>query len=258
MAALWQENFDFYEGAAKTGRAFVTIDLAAAAHAPVASHPVRLQFRVKMLEPRADGLRSNEEAEALFALEDKLADALHTGHDAIYVARLVAFGFSEFFFYVSTAQRSAAAAIAPLVKSLAPYELEWFDEDDATWERYFELYPNAYAMQTILNRNLIAHMVEAKDRLEIPRVIDHLAYFPSREQAEAAAKALVAADFTTDPVQPPKEEGGGWGLQFHREDQCDGESADEFTFEVLDLIIPHEGDYDGWGSPVQAPPIATA
>jgi hypothetical protein len=101
-------------------------------------------------------------------------------------------------------------------------------------------------------------MVEANDQLEIPRVVDHMAYFPSREQADAAAKALTDAGFSADPVTPPKEEGGGWGLQFHREDPCDGENPDEFTFEVLDLIAPHEGDYDGWGSPVQKPPTATA
>src|SRR3954470_10511083 len=100
MTALWQENFDFYEGAAKTGRAFVSIDLAASAHVPLASHPVRLQFRVKMLKPREDGLRSAEEADALFALEDQVIEALHTRHEAIFVARLVAYGFSEFFLYV--------------------------------------------------------------------------------------------------------------------------------------------------------------
>jgi hypothetical protein len=253
MTALWQENFDFYEGAAETGRAFVTVDLAAAGHAPVESHPVRLQFRVKMLHPREDGLRSADEAEALFALEDELAEALHSGHDAIYVARVVAYGFSEFYFYVPEKHRNAGAELGPLRKRLAPYELEWLPEDDAQWEGYFELYPNRYALQTIMNRRLVAQMVESNDQLEVPRTIDHMAFFPSREQAEAAGKALVAADFTVDPVAPPKDAEGGWGLQFHREDPCDGEHPDEFVFEVLDLITPHEGEYDGWGSPVQSP-----
>jgi hypothetical protein len=251
MTALWQENFDFYEGAAKTGRAFVSIDLAASAHAPLASHPVRLQFRVKMLQPREDGLRSAEEADALFALEDKLVEALSTGHEAIYVARVVAYGASEFFFYVPEKQRNAVGALSALLKSFAPYTVEWFAEDDAEWGQYFELYPSPFAVQTIMNRRLIAQMVESKDQLEVPRVVDHMAFFPSRLQAEAAAKALAAADFTTDPIEPPKEDEGGWALQFHREDQCDGEHPDEFVSEIFDLIGPHEGEYDGWGSPVQ-------
>lgn len=252
MTALWQENFDFYEGAAKTGRAFASLDLAASQHAPVASHPVRLQFRVKMLKPRADGLRSEEEAEALFALEDKLIEALTKGHEAIYVARVVAYGASEFFFYVPEKQRKAVASLSPLLKSLAPYTVEWFAEDDAEWGQYFELYPSPFAMKTIMNRRLIAQMVKANDRLELPRMIDHMAIFPSRLQAEAAAKALAAADFTTDPIEPPTDGEEGWALQFHREDQCDGEHPDEFVSEIFDLIGPHEGEYDGWGSPVQS------
>ena len=211
-----------------------------------------------MKQPREDGLRSNEEAEALFALEDKLTDALHTRHDAIFFARVVAYGFSEFFYYVPEKHRNAAAALQPLLKSFAPYELEWFDEDDAQWGCYFDLYPNPFALQTMMNRSLIAQMVDAKDQLEVPRVIDHVAFFPSREQAEAAAKALADADFTVDPVEPPEQPERGWALQFHQEDQCDGENPDEFTFEVLDLIMPHEGDYDGWGAPVQSVPFAKA
>src|SRR4051812_8232019 len=119
MSALWQENFEFYEAAAKTGRAMVSIDLAAAEHAPVASHPVRVQFRVKMLQPREDGLRSAEEAEALFSVEDKLVEAMCSRHEAIYVARGVAYGFSEFRFYVPATQRDAAVKLAPLLLSLA-------------------------------------------------------------------------------------------------------------------------------------------
>ena len=254
MTELWQENFDFYEAAAENGRAFVSIDLDAAHHAPVASHPVRLQFRVKMLKPREDGLRSEEEAETLFALEDALVDEVRAKQQGIYIARAVAYGYTEFIFYVSASHRDGAATAKSVGERFQAYEVEWLEEDDVEWDRYFELFPNRYALQTMLNRSLIRHMVESKDRLEVPRVIDHMAFFPSKEKAEAAGKALVAADFTVDPVEPPNEERESWGLQFHREDACDGETPDEFCFEILDILEPHEGEYDGWGSPVQAGP----
>jgi hypothetical protein len=258
LMSLWKEHFDFYEAAAKTGRAFVNLDLAAAPHAPVSTHPVRLQFRVKMKQPREDGLRSNEEAEALFLLEDRLVEALRSKHEAIYIARAVAYGYSEFYFYVPSQHRNAADALALLLKSFAPYEVEWLADDDANWDRYFALYPNRYARQTMLNRALLQQMVEANDRLEIPRVVDHSASFPTREQADAAAKALIDAGFDVDPVAAPNEAGDEWGLEFHREDACDAENADEFSFEVLDLITPHDGAYGGWGSEVQAEPTAKA
>ena len=127
---LWQENFDFYEAAAENGRAFVSIDLDAAQHAPVESHPVRLQFRVKMLKPRQDGLRSDEEAETLFALEDALIEEIRTKHEGIFVARATAYGFTEFFFYVPTAHRDAKAAGKLVGEKFKAYQLEWFDEDE--------------------------------------------------------------------------------------------------------------------------------
>lgn len=247
----WQESWEFYEAAAEKGRAFVSIDLGAADHVPLASHSVRLQFRVKMLKPREDGLRSDEESEALFALEDGLVEELKAKHDALYVARATAYGYSEFFFYAPASRRDAAAAVKAVNQKFKPYQVEWFDEDDSEWATYFELFPNKYALQTVANRSLIRQMLESGDRLEVPRVVDHLAFFPSREQAEAAGKALVAADFQVDAPEPPNEEQKLWGLQFHREDACDGETPDEFCFEILDLLEPHEGEYDGWGSPIQ-------
>ena len=254
MTPPWQESWEFYEAAAEKGRAFVSLDLAAAQHTPVTSHPVRLQFRVKMKKPREDGLRNEEEAEALFALEDLLVEELRSKHEALYVARALAYGFSEYFFYVPAARRDAKATIQALTPRAKPYELEWFDEDDADWEKYVELFPNVYALQTIRNRALIARMTELNDQLEVARMIDHLAFFPSREQAEAASKALSAADFQVDAVSAPTDDESAWGLEFHREDSCEGETPDEFCFEIIDLVAPHEGEYDGWGSPVQRAP----
>lgn len=247
--ARWQENFDFYEARAEEGRAFIAVDLAARQHAPVESHPVRLQFRVKMKNPRPDGLRSDAEADALFALEDKLVEVVQTKLDGLYVARAVAYGFSEFFFYVGPQHLQVGAE---LFKDVPDYELEYFAEADAKWERYAELYPDPWSFQTIMNRRLLAQLTEAGDRFELPRVIDHFAYFATRPQALAAKKDLEAADFAVDEPAAPKEGTETWGLAFHRDETLADGAPDEFVAEVLDLLEPHEGDYDGWGCPVQA------
>jgi hypothetical protein len=243
----WAENFDFYEGSSGEDRAIVTLDLAAGGHAPVATHPLRLQFRVEMRHPRPDGLRSATEAPELFALEDRLVDTVRTRVEGIYVGRVVAQGFTAFYFYVPAAQREQAQLAGELVGDVTPYELEWMVEDDAGWERYGALFPNRYALQTILNRRLVAQMVKSGDQLEMPREIDHAAHFPSRLQAEAASEALGAAGYRVEPLV----EGKRWFLEFHRQERCDGEEPDRFVFAVLDLLEPHEGEYDGWGSAVQ-------
>jgi hypothetical protein len=234
-------DWDFYEASMDDERAFVMLDLAAEKQE---SHPHRLQIRVKMQKPRPDGLRSNEEAEALFALEDKVTDAMATTASAIFVARIVAQGYSEMIFYLPDPARAENPPQA--VGDVAPYNLEWFVEEDSEWEKYQELYPNVYAMQTITNRRLLRQMMELGDQIQVPREIDHLALFPTEENAKQASAQLVERGFRVDEIV--KDDRERWSLQFHRDDACDDGKPDQFVFEILDVILPLDGDYDGWGS----------
>lgn len=243
-------SFDFYETWRGEERAFIMLDLAARAYAPVATHPLRLQFRAELQIRRDDGLRHGDEAPALFELEDRLVETMQTKLYAIYVGRVVSQGFTEFFFYLPSNQRDHLKAAGALVGPTAPYDLEWLFEEDAQWSGYDDLYPNGLGLQTILNRRLVAKMVESGDQLEIPREVDHGAYFSSRAQAVAAASALAAEGYRVDPLPEPKP-GAPWFLQFHRDERCDGDEPNRFVSQVMELIEPWEGDYDGWGSLVQ-------
>lgn len=248
MPKKWTENFDFYEARASKGRALVSLDLAASQHAPVESHPVRIQFRVQMLKPREDGLRSAEEADALFALEDKLVAAAQEKLDAIYVARAVAYGYSEFYFYVPAAHHSGAPSLLP---ESAPYELEFHVEADPKWSRYEQLFPDKFSYQHMMNRRVLTQLETAGDDLSRSREVDHFAYFSSEETANAAAESLKAAGFRVDAPGKPDTEGYDWSLGFHRDDALAAGEADEMVDEVLELLEPHDGDYDGWGCGVQ-------
>ncbi|MGV3619168.1 MAG: DUF695 domain-containing protein [Archangium sp.] len=248
MSKRWTENFDFYEARATKGRALVSLDLAAAEHSPVESHPLRVQVRVKMLAPREDGLRSSEEADALFALEDTLVAAAHEKLDAIYVARAVAYGYSEFYFYVPAARQSAVPA---LLWDAAPYAFEWQAESDPSWERYEQLFPDKFSYQHMMNRRVLQQLEAAGDDLKRTREVDHFAYFPSEAQAKAAGELLTKAGFRVDEPGKPETEGYDWSLGFHRDDSLAEGEADELVDEVLELLEPHDGDYDGWGCGVQ-------
>jgi hypothetical protein len=58
----WEPGFEFYEARLGDDRLVVLLDLNVSQHAPVLTHPCRLEVMVPMLEPRPDGLRSSEEA----------------------------------------------------------------------------------------------------------------------------------------------------------------------------------------------------
>ena len=86
----------------------------------------------------------------------------------------------------------------------------------------------------------------AGNQISVAREIDHLAIFPSEKQARDAGVQLAEHGFRLDELEPPDDE--RWRLGFHRDDACDEGRPDEFVFEILDVILPFDGDYDGWGS----------
>jgi hypothetical protein len=120
---------------------------------------------------------------------------------------------------------------------------------DPDWNLYRSvLAPGPYDLQRILNRRLLDFREKQGDRADLPREIDHFAYFPSQAQAQRAAAALRDAGFTTDDLGPPRDDGAQWELSFHRVDSIGNDRADEFVTEVLEVILPLDGRYDGWGA----------
>ncbi|HVV87403.1 MAG TPA: DUF695 domain-containing protein [Kofleriaceae bacterium] len=155
------------------------------------------------------------------------------------------------------------------------------------------LAPDEYAHQSIWNRRLLKIFSEDGDQLDVAREIDHMAFFPTKEAADQAAAALAASGFRVDPPTSREQEAaadaaaadadadtadadedddenaegegadddGGeddpdeerWALQFHRDDVLADGRPDEFVAEILDIILPLDGTYDGWGAEQRRP-----
>ena len=67
--------------------------------------------------------------------------------------------------------------------------------------------PDDYAQQTIWNRRLLQIFEEKGDVLDATREVDHMAFFPTKESAEEAAKTLRAHGFNCDELEPPSKNG---------------------------------------------------
>jgi hypothetical protein len=253
-SATWEPDFDFYEARIDDARVILALDLAAIRVAPLGSHPHRLQIRIRMLQPRDDGLRSSEEAPALFALEDRIAGVLADEHGAIQVGRVLHAGYSIFVFYVGlVASERCHENLPAIIGDTAPYRLEWLTEEDADWSYYREfLWPNPYALQSIHNRRLMDVREKHRDCPEIVREVDHFAYFPDEARTRKAMRLLAAAGFRVDePGRRDTDVERPWGVQFHRDDRLDARRPDEIVTEILDVILPLDGEYDGWGAVIE-------
>lgn len=236
------------------------LDMAAARFAPVATHPLRVQIRVKLLRPRPDGLRDGSELEAMGIVEDTLVPRMESSLDAIYVGRFVAEGSTTFVFYAPEAASPKTKGMPGLIGDLGAYTAEWLSENDPEWGAYREfLFPDPMTQERMMNAAQLRQRTEIGDSLDVPREIDHFARFASQANAEAAAKALRAAGFRVDEVAAPRPAEGDdpgddlWSLHFHRNERLDGHRPDAFCAEIRGILAPHHGDYDGWGGPVVKP-----
>jgi len=108
-------------------------------------------------------------------------------------------------------------------------------------------------MQSVQNRRLMAARAEYEDRLEVAREVDHLAFFPDAARAKQAAAAFAKLGYRVDPLREEEEQGDTkrWAVEFHRDDRLDEDRPNEITGEILDIILPLDGEYDGWGAVIE-------
>jgi len=246
---LWQPDFDFYLAHAEDQLLSIFVDLGALESAPVRSHPRCVHVRVRMQNPLPNGLRAREEMDALLRLEDAIRAEL-TSVDAVYVGRVVTSGLTDLVFYAGeNALTEPNALLERIASLLGSYQGEVDAEADPEWAFYDEfLYPDAYNLQFIWNRRLVLQATESGDVLHAERPIDHVVLFDDDGPARQAAESLSQSGFGITGIDA--NEDGTWAVEFTRADVLADNRMDEVLTEVLDIILPLGGEYDGWNADV--------
>jgi regulator of RNase E activity RraB len=247
MTAPWQESFDFYLSQMAGDPLAVLVDLGAGPHVPLETHNVRVRLLVHMKNPRPDGLRSREESSEIFALEDRLGDALGERFDALMVGSVTVRGMSDLVFYTPGATVGQLDALREAVDQVrGDYEIDLDVTPDVTWEFYREvLWPDVHEHQSIMTNRVLRQLEQAGDDPSIPRPVDHLVFLPDRDTADKVAVQLREQGF--EILAPQADEDGSFRITFQEETALDGGRIHERVSAILDVVLPLEGTYDGWG-----------
>jgi regulator of RNase E activity RraB len=247
MARPWEEDFDFYMSQMGGDPLGVMVDLGAGRHVPVETHNVRLRLMVHMKNPMPNGLRSREESSELFALEDRLCDALAERLDALMVGRVTVHGVTDVVFYAPGAAVGQLEQLRELVDGVrGDYDIDIDVTPDVTWEFYREvLWPDTYEHQFIMSNRVLRQLEEAGDDPAAARAVDHLVFLPDRAAADRAAAGLREAGFTIP--DPEQDEDGSFRIDFQDETRLDDGRIHERVAAILDVVLPLQGSYDGWG-----------
>ena len=245
------QNWDFFMCRIEGAPASIRTNLALIEVAPLEGLTQRLQFYIKMQNPRPDGLSSNEEYPILCDIEDAIGDkAEATG--AVSAGVVKSEGFLELWFYTQNA-KTLAKTCEEALQAFQGYESGYNIAEDPEWEDYFDfLYPDEFSYQTMQNRKVLMQLEKNGDKMEVPREIDHFIYFKEAAQQQAFAKEAEAKGFKVrfnddEFVEDRKAEGKEYPYMVEATREDSPLAIDDIVWDLLELASPFEGNYDGWG-----------
>ena len=245
------QNWDFFMCRIEGAPASIRTNLALIEVAPLKGLTQRLQFYIKMQNPRPDGLSSNEEYPILCDIEDAIGEkAEATG--AVLAGVVKSEGFLELWFYTQNAE-ALAKTCEDALQTFEGYQSGYNIAEDPEWEDYFGfLYPDEFSYQTMQNRKVLMQLEKNGDKMEVPREIDHFIYFKEAAQQQAFAKEAEAKGFKVrfnddEFVEDRKAEGKEYSYMVEATREDSPLAIDDIVWDLLELASPFEGEYDGWG-----------
>ena len=245
------QNWDFFMCRIEGAPASIRTNLALIEVAPLEGLTQRLQFYIKMQNPRPDGLSSNEEYPILCDIEDAIGEkAEATG--AVSAGVVKSEGFLELWFYTQNAE-ALAKTCEEALQTFEGYQSGYNVAEDPEWEDYFGfLYPDEFSYQTMQNRKVLMQLEKNGDKMEVPREIDHFFYFKEAAQQQAFAKEAEAKGFKVrfnndEFVEDRKAEGKEYPYMVEATREDSPLAINDIVWDLLELASPFEGNYDGWG-----------
>ena len=245
------QNWDFFMCRIEGAPASIRTNLALIEVAPLEGLSQRLQFYIKMQNPRPDGLSSNEEYPILCDIEDALGDKAEA-IGAVLAGVVKSEGFLELWFYTQNAE-ALAKTCEDALQTFEGYQSGYNIAEDPEWEDYFGfLYPDEFSYQMMQNRKVLMQLEKNGDKIEVPREIDHFFYFKEAAQQQAFAKEAEAKGFKVrfnddEFVEDRKAEGKEYPYMVEATREDSPLNIDDIVWDLLELASPFEGNYDGWG-----------
>jgi hypothetical protein len=201
-------------------------------------------IKVKLKEPNEKGLLSQSEQPEISFLEDKLEASLIKFRIGKYVGRIFHNGYVTFLYYLQFTYNWQDFLNYALDEHQS-YEITSGFQEDNEWNYYYNLlYPNPKEWQIIQNHKACDALKERGDNLQIPRAIEHKAFFTEKTDKESLITHLEKEGFSIQKNIKNKE--GVEGISFYRVDKPFYYDIDDLTLNLIDTLNKYNANYDGW------------
>lgn len=248
---MTEDEWDFYFCDVDSEPASIYVNLGLMQSPPIAERPVMAYARIRLPNPRPDGLSSDEDFDALAELEDVLVAGVAEKLDALFVGRNTSTGTRDFYFYLASEDDWVETVQGVLGETA--FEHQTGCRADPEWEVYGGfLYPSGRERQMIQNRRVCDLLESEGDALKQAREIDHWIYFKTSDAQLRFENEVTELGFSVRSRGEPNEEDALYSLQIFRVDELSRENIDRISLELFDVALDLDADYDGWEAPVVA------
>jgi regulator of RNase E activity RraB len=247
MSTDWNEDWDSYLSALEDHTPIsYTLDLGIASVAPLASHPLRLLARVALQKPDSSGLLVPDEMRAFHQFQEAFfRSARDIG--GIAAGRCVERGHAILAVYLPEKSTINTNLLSQELANTTAYTPKISLKKESDWTFYLDfLYPDEYMLQSIRNRRVLDLLEDRGDLPDENRQIVHWASFPTREKLEAAAEKLRKCGYSFELPNIENDPIEDWMFAFSKIQSLDQEVIDTACWEILDVVTPLDGQYDGW------------
>jgi len=199
--------------------------------------------KVKLKNPKEDGLISNDEIDTISMIEDRLEFEALKWRVGKYVGLIATNGEVTFIYYLKF-DFEWDNAVKEAMKNF-DYLYEYGSKEDMQGEVYKNLlYPNLYQWQIINNHNACMQLQSQGDDLQKSRAIEHKAYFQNEESKEKFLNEIQKEGFKH--INNISNDSYPYGSSFFRIDKPFFYDIDEITLKLIDISQKYNGIYDGW------------
>lgn len=249
MESAHQPDWDVYFCYLEDAPAFVSVDLALHALAPLPAKPYLIEVAAGLLSANDDGFPDNGEWQSLEEIEDMLVSSFEKNLEAVFAGKTLNNGRRGLYFY-SGDTLLVEQMVDELRAHFKDYTFEHQVTEDPEWNVYFNyLFPDEESMLRIQNNRLLQLLEEQGDQPYVPRKITYYLYFETPADRTAAVQEVKNSDFEVE-LSDETEGANPYKLTLAKDSKADEETIYLITEMLVQLAQKYNGTYDGWETQV--------
>ncbi|MCF6341160.1 MAG: DUF695 domain-containing protein, partial [Sulfurimonas sp.] len=179
-----QEYWEAYVKPIDGHKAMVSFNASVADEVPDEQYMYMGFVKVKLNNPKDDGFATDDEADDIGFIEDRLEMESLRWRSGKYIGRIITQGEVNFIYYLKM-DFEWKDTVVEAMSYFKEYEYEFSSRMDTQWEVYQKLlFPNIKEWQIIINHHACDNLKEKGDTLTTPRAIEHKIYFQTIEDKD--------------------------------------------------------------------------